>query len=169
MRIQLFQGVTLSVELIVNSIPFDYPSEGEDPGWGGPATSWAEEVTKVLNNVLGPDDILQTTFNVANNQIVVQDITGLLFNAGTVRAATIQYAIYRISTANPSGYTEAGEIHVVYDNAVGWSFAVGGVVGNSGVNFSITPAGQFQYTSNDINSLGYSGVMKFRAVSLSQA
>ena len=158
----------MSVELIVNSIPFDYPSEGEDPGWGGPATAWAEEVTKVLNNILGPDDILQTSFQIANNQLTLQNITGLLFNAGTVRSAEISYSIYRISDSNPSGYAETGKIHLIYDNDVGWMFSVGGIVGNSGVNFNVTPAGQFQYTSNDIGTLGYSGIMKFQAVTLNQ-
>lgn len=158
----------MAVELIVNSIPFDYPSDGEDPGWGGPATAWAEEVTKVLNNILGPDDILETSFIIANNQVSLQDITGLIFNAGTVRSATVTYSIYRVSTANPSGYTETGDIKLVYDNAVGWSFSVGNIVGNSGVNFNITPTGQMQYTSNDINSLGYTGIMKFKATALAQ-
>ena len=138
------------------------------PGWGGEATGWAEEVTDVLSNILGPDDILQTSFNIANNQTTAADVTGLIFNAGSVRSAVVTYAVYRISDSNPSGNAETGEMHILYDNNVGWSIGIGGIVGNSGIVFTITPAGQVQYTSTDIGSLNYSGVMKFKAEALQQ-
>lgn len=154
--------------LTVNNTPYDYPTAGDEPGWGGEATGWAEEVTNVLNNLLGPDDILETSFSVANDQSVVADVTGLAFNAGTVRSAVIEYSVYRISDSNPSGNTETGEMHLVYDNSSGWLLGIGGVVGNAGIQFTITAAGQIQYTSTDIDSLGYSGIMKFKAVALSQ-
>lgn len=154
--------------LTVNNTPYDYPTAGDEPGWGGEATGWAEEVTNVLNNLLGPDDILETSFNIANNQNSVADITGLVFNAGSVRSAIVEYAVYRISDSNPSGNAETGEMHIVYDNSAGWSIGIGSVVGNSGVNFSITAAGQIQYTSTDIGSVGYTGIIKFKARALSQ-
>lgn len=154
--------------LIINSTPFDYPTSGDAPGWGNDATGWAEEVTKVLNNLVGPDDILETSFNIANDQSTDANVTGLVFNAGSVRSAVIQYAIYRISDSNPSGFAETGEMHLVYDNNDGWNLGLGGIVGNSGVTFTITPAGQIQYQSNDIGSVSYTGVMKFTAKSLQQ-
>lgn len=154
--------------LIVNNVPYDYPTAGDEPGWGGEATGWAEEVTNVLNNLLGPDDILETSFNIANDQSTVADVTGLAFNAGSVRSAIVEYAVYRISDSAPSGNAETGEIHIVYDNSAGWSIGVGSVVGNSGINFSITSAGQVQYTSTDIGTLGYTGIIKFKARALSQ-
>jgi len=154
--------------LIVNNTPFNYPTSGDEPGWGGDATGWAEEVTKVLNNLVGPDDILETSFNIANNQSTVADITGLVFNAGSVRSAVITYAIYRLSDSNPSGFAETGEIHLVYDNNDGWHLGLGGIIGNSGVIFSITPAGQIQYESNDIGNINYIGIIKFKAQTLQQ-
>lgn len=154
--------------LIVNNTPFDYPTSGDEPGWGGDATGWAEEVTKVLNNVVGPDDILQTSFNIANNQTVAANVTGLIFNAGSVRSATVDYSIYRISDSNPSGNAETGEMHIIYDSNDGWKLGVGGIVGNSNVIFSITPTGQIQYVSSDIGALNYTGVMKFVAKALQQ-
>lgn len=154
--------------LIVNNTPYAYPTAGDNPGWGSEATGWAEEVTNVLSNLLGPDDILQTAFSIANNQAVLTDITGLVFNAGSVRSATIEYSIFRISDTNPSGNTETGEIKLVYDNNAGWSFSVGNIVGNSGVYFEITPTGQFQYTSTDIGDLNYIGTIKFVAKALQQ-
>lgn len=154
--------------LIVNNTPYDYPTAGDEPGWGGEATGWAEEVTGVLNNLLNPDDILETSFNIANNQTTLADVTGLVFNAGTLRSADVQYSIFRISDVNPSGNAETGEMKVLYDNNAGFSLIIGGVLGNSGVNFSITAGGQIQYTSTDIDPLNYVGVMKFKTTSLQQ-
>ncbi len=154
--------------LIVNNTPYDYPTAGDEPGWGGEATGWATEVTNVLNNLLGPNDILETSFSIANNQSTVADVTGLAFNAGSVRSAVVEYSVYRISDSSPGGNTETGEMHIVYDNSVGWLIGIGGVVGNAGVQFTITSAGQLQYTSTDVGSLNYSGVMKFKAKALSQ-
>lgn len=160
----------MSITLVVNNIPFEYPSAGTAPGWGQPATDWASEVTEVLGELSGPNDIIQTTFSIQNNISVFTNIASLTFNTGQVRGATINYTIYRTSTANPSGFSEGGTIQIVYDNAAGvndkWSMTVFGITGNSGVTFNLTDAGQFQYKSTDINSTGYSGVMTFRAKSL---
>lgn len=155
-------------ELIVNSIPFDYPTQGDEPGWGGSATGWASEVTDVLNDLVGPNDILETAFNVANNQVSVSDVTGLSFSGASVRAADITYSIYRISSINLSGHIEKGTIQIAYDNNLGWIINQGNILGNAGVNFSITGAGQIQYTSTDIGSSSYTGTMKFRAKCLAQ-
>jgi len=154
--------------LIVNNIPYNYPTSGDEPGWGGDATGWATGVTNALNDLLGPNDILETAFNVANNQASFADVTGLIFNAASVRAADISYSIFRISTANPSGFTEKGTIQIVYDNNVGWSINQGNILGSSGVTFSVTTGGQIQYQSTDIGSLNYIGTMKFRAKTLQQ-
>lgn len=154
--------------LIINNTPFNYPTAGDEPGWGGAATGWAEEVTKVLNNVVGPDDILETSFGIANAQSISVDVTGLIFNAGSVRSAVVSYAIYRLSDSTPSGSAETGQMHLIYDNNDGWNLGIGGVIGNSGVTFSITPAGQIQYQSTDIGSINYNGIIKFAAKALQQ-
>jgi hypothetical protein len=154
--------------LIVNNTPYEYPTEGDAPGWGANATGWAEAVTGVLSNLQGPNDVLETSFSIANNQTIASNITGLAFNAGAVRAARIIYSIFRVSFTTPSGNAESGVFDIVYDNAAGWQLAQGDTVGNAGCLFSITSAGQFQYTSNDIGSLNYIGEMRFYAKSIQQ-
>ena len=158
----------MSRVLIINNTPYNYPTAGDEPGWGGQATDWAEAVTNVLAELLGPNDILETAFNIANNQTSAADITGLFFNAASVRAANITYSVYRISNTNLSGNAETGTIQLIYDNVIGWSINQGNILGSSGVTFSITVVGQLQYTSTNIGSLGYSGTMKFRAKCLNQ-
>jgi hypothetical protein len=161
----------MSVTLTVNNIPFEYPVSGDEPGWAEGATGWAEEVTEVLGELLGPNDIIETTFNIQNNISTFTNIASLSFNTGEVRGAAINYTIYRVSDTTTSGKAESGTINIVYDNAAAsgskWTYTVFGVNGNSGVTFDVTDAGQFQYKSTDIGSAGYSGVMTFRAKSLS--
>lgn len=162
----------MSVELIVNNVPFQYPSPGDEPGWGEPASGWAEEVTTVLSNLLGSDDILETTFTVANNISSATNVSGLQFNTGTVRGAVISYTVYRVSDSFTSGNAEQGQIHLIFDNSAApgskWSLGMGGTVGSGGVTFTITDAGQVQYQSTDITGTNYSGIMKFSAKALGQ-
>lgn len=158
----------MSKVLIVNNTPYNFPTSGDEPGWGSDTTGWATAVTQVLNDLLGPNDILETAFNVANNQTSFADVTGLTFNGASVRAANITYSVFRVSTANPSGHTETGTIQIDYDNNLGWSINQGSILGSAGIEFSITGAGQIQYKSTDINALNYVGTMKFRARALQQ-
>lgn len=162
----------MPITLIVNNIPYQYPVPGDSPGWGQGATGWAEEVTAVLNDLVSPTDILPTTFSIANNNAVASNVTGLSFNTGLVRAAFIDYSVYRTSTSNPSGQSEGGQLIAVYDNSAStgnkWSLTQGPVNGNSGIIFSMTDAGQIQYTTTDIGTPGYSGVIKFSATTLGQ-
>lgn len=162
----------MPITLTVNNIPFEYPVPGDSPGWGQPATDWATEVTIALNDLQSPTDIPQNSFTISNNVTVFTDITGLNFNTGLVRAAFIQYSVYRTSTSNPSGNIDAGIMSIVYDNLASsgskWT-VVGGPIssGTSGVTFNITDAGQFQYKSTDLG-VGHSGVMHFTAKTLAQ-
>lgn len=162
----------MPVTLTVNNIPFEYPIPGDSPGWGEGATGWAEEVTTVLTSLLGPNDIAQTTANIANNQTSATNVNGLIFNTGQVRSAIIEYSVYRTSVANPSGKSESGTLNIVYDNLAAsgfkWSIIGYGLNGLAGVTFTITDTGQVQYTSTDIGATGYSANMHFRARSLVQ-
>lgn len=159
----------MSIPLTVGTQTFNYPIQGQDPQWGEEAAGWAEAVTNVLATLLAPGDILQTTATINNNIAVATNVEGLLFDPTFVRAANVDYSVYRISTANPSGNTESGTIYLVYDTNAApgskWSLSQK-INGDAGIAFSINDAGQIQYTSTDINSTGYSGTMKFSARTL---
>lgn len=160
-----------TISLTINNITFEYPAPGADPGWGEDATGWAEAVTEAINSLLGVGDILETTFNVGNDVSVAEEVTGLAFNTSTVRAATIDYSIYRTSDANPSGNAETGSITIVFDDnapATEKWIMVQKADGDAGVEFFISDAGQFSYTSTDIDSTNYSGILKFKARTLAQ-
>lgn len=157
--------------LTVNNNTYNYPDPGTDPGWGQDATDWASAVTEVLNTLVAPSDILQTSYVINNNVSSYTDVNRLSFDPGTVRAANITYAVYRTSTANPSGVVESGTIYLTFDNSAGagskWLLSQQ-KTGDAGVIFTITDAGQVRYQSTDINAVGYQGTIKFTAKTLSQ-
>ena len=105
----------MAVQLTINNKTFTIPSPGEDPGWGGDTTDWIKEANAVISSLFGPGDILQSSFNIAE-AATDEDILGLSFNPAIVRAAEIQYSVYRESDENPSGNTETGVIRLSYDN-----------------------------------------------------
>lgn len=160
----------MSKTLIVNNKTFEYPSDGQDPGWGGDATDWASEVTDVLGTILAPGDILSTTFDISDDVTVSTDIQGLAFDSSLNRSAKIEYSIYRTSTDSPSGHAEAGTITIVYDNLAAsgqkWKMTQS-KDGDAGVVLTVSDLGQFSYTSSnlDLGAGGYSGTMKFSAKS----
>lgn len=152
------------IQLIVNGQTYNYPENRESPSWGEDATAWAEAVTEVLANTVGPGDIVLTSANVANNQVAAANITGLSFDTGTIRASIVEYSVYRVTTG--SGATEAVEVGTMYlgykSTAATWEIAVVGAAG-AGMTFSITNTGQVQYTSTNFTGTGHSGIIKFRA------
>jgi hypothetical protein len=156
----------MPVVLIVNGNSYNYPTSGEDPQWGEVAAAWAEAVTNQLASISNGDDILPTEVDILNNVAVATDISGLFLNPSTVRSAEINYNIRRTSTTNTSGKAESGNITAVYDNNATagnkWLMRQD-ANGTAGVSFSITDAGQFQYTSTDIGSGSYAGTISFSA------
>lgn len=161
----------MAIQLTVAGTPYTYPESGEEPNWSGGATDWAIAVTAVLNTLVGPNDILDTTFTINNDQSVATNINGLLFDPGTVRAANIDYSIYRTSTANPAGHSETGTIYLIFDNSASatnkWQLGQKDI-GEAGVSFSISDSGQISYISSDIGTTGYFGEITFSAKTLDQ-
>lgn len=157
--------------LVVNNNTFSYPDSGDDPGWGGEATAWAVEVTRVINNLSGPDDILQSTATINNNVTVAASVTGLLFDPTSVRSAIVEYSIYRRTDTAVSGLSEHGELVLLYDNDAPtdkWKITRQ-TNSDAGIEFDINQAtGQITYTSTDVAGANYSGIMKFRARTLAQ-
>lgn len=67
----------MAKKLTVGGTVYNYPVEGEDAGrYGEDASSWAEAVTDTISIINGPGDILQTNFNIDNNQTTFANITG---------------------------------------------------------------------------------------------
>lgn len=160
----------MSVQIVIAGTTYNFPEAGESPQWGSEATDTIVAMAAALASLISPGDILQTTFTIDNNISVATNVNGLLFDSGTTRAANIQYAIYRTSTANPAGNAETGLIKIIFDDdaTIGQKWKMSqDKDGESSVVLSIGDDGQITYKSTDINSIGYSGTITFTAKSLS--
>jgi len=109
-------------------------------------------------------DMQETAFNAANNQIAPADVTGFLFAAATVRSFK---ALVSVSIDATADLYEAFELVGINKNGT-FDMAVSAVGDDSGIVFSITSAGQIQYTSTNVSGF-VSDLMKFRSYTTSVA
>jgi hypothetical protein len=109
-------------------------------------------------NAASAGDLSETSFALANNQASAVDVTGFAFANATVRSFNATVSVEIDATAD---LFEAVELRGVQKGS-GWELSQTGTGDDSLVLFSITAAGQIQYTS--ANYAGFSsGSIKFRA------
>lgn len=147
--------------LVIDGITYAYPESGE-VGWAAPATDWAEAVTDKISeiNVVG-DLSPNALFTIINNQAAPANVSGLSFNVLQIRGVVIEYSIYRNTSTTEKA--ETGTLYLIYKTvAASWEWART-YSGEGGVNFSVTNAGQVQYTSDSMGGTGYVGNIRYRA------
>ena len=107
-------------------------------------------------------DLADTAFAAANNQAVAANVTGLAFPNATVRSFEALVSVYVNATASLyEAYTIRG-----IQRGADWQMSQTTAGDASGFVFTITTAGQVQYTSN--NYAGFvSATIRFRAFTLS--
>lgn len=107
-------------------------------------------------------DINETSFSAANNQVAAANVTGLAFANATVRSFDAQVSVAIDATAS---LFETFNLRGIQKGA-SWDMAVVSNGDDSGIVFSITNAGQVQYTST--NEAGFvSNDIRFRAITTS--
>jgi hypothetical protein len=106
-------------------------------------------------------DISETSFSMANNVTVAANVTSLAFANGTVRSFEALVSVQIDATAD---LFEVFKLHGIQKGA-SWDMSVESTGDNSQVVFTITAAGQVQYTSGNVAGF-VSGTMKFRAITL---
>jgi len=154
----------MAVSLEVGGVTFQYPTVNSST-WGKEATDWAIAVTNALQNVVVPGDIGPTTLaSIGNNITTPTNVTNMKVSIATVRAFIVTYYIYRgRGTPDNSEYTEVGTMRGVYKPTAGTWDLDNTYTGDADVEFSITQAGQIQYTSSNITGTGtYFGSLRFR-------
>lgn len=105
-------------------------------------------------------------FTVANNISSAANVTGLVFDKTKVYGARILYHLHRESSLGE--LNGIGEIYVWYcPILVGWKIAWNEYNDSDdhGVIFTVTSAGQIQYTSSNLGGTGYAGTMRIGNVS----
>jgi hypothetical protein len=104
-------------------------------------------------------DIQQTSFSAADSVVSPANVTGLAFANGSVRAFS---ALVSVSIDATSDLFEEFHLQGIQKSA-SWNMSVDSVGDNSGITFSITSAGQVQYTSGTVPGF-VSNTIKFRAI-----
>lgn len=108
-------------------------------------------------------DIALTSFSAANNVSSPANVTGLAFSTGTIRSFEALVSISIVATAS---LFEVYKLYGVY-NGTSWNMAQTSNGDASLLLFTITNAGQVQYT--DANYSGFSSAtVKFRAIVTTQ-
>lgn len=155
----LFSGatsgtVTVQPQDAAGTFNFNLPTTAGTSGQallsGGGSTS---PMTWATPNLASSGDINETSFTAADNQSAAANVTGLAFANGTVRSFEAQVSIVRNTT------------YAVYrlmgvQGASSWYMDQTYTGDVTGLTFTITTAGQVQYTST---STGSTATVKFRA------
>jgi hypothetical protein len=176
----------MSITIIVNSTPIDFPSSAQSPNWAPALIEFAQNTAAALNGIVGPYDIAPQVMDIPNNENehqVQTTASSLAFPTDSVRSANIRYSVYRTNTSNQT-HAESGILTVVYNpNAAldqKWEIQrdfIGNVTpqgssGNglttSGINFRIDDSGQVYYTVTSLDVAGYTGKLSFAAQALLQ-
>ena len=158
----------MSTSKTIGTTVYQIPQNGESGGsWGEDLHDAIVAIIDRLDLFAGTYDIAVTSFTLTNNQSSAANVTGLSFSASTVRAAEIN-AVCRIST-NTNELTEYFKIYISYENTAGtWNISEQSFGDDCGLTFTITNAGQIQYTSTNVAGTGYSGTLKFTAKTFAQ-
>lgn len=107
-------------------------------------------------------DINETSFSAANNQASPANVTGFAFANATVRSFSAHVSVSIDAT---SDLFETFDLQGVQKGS-SWDLSVQSTGDESGIEFSITTAGQIQYTSSNVSGF-VSNTIKFRAVTTS--
>jgi len=116
------------------------------------------EIDSLIGDVFPTGSISETTYVMSNSQALPDDVDAFLFANASVRAFNATVTV--VVNATTSLY-ELFEINGVQKGS-DWEITIQSTGDVSGVSFSITSAGQIQYTST--NYAGFvSGAIKFKA------
>lgn len=104
-------------------------------------------------------DINETSFSIANNQTSEANITGFAFSNAVVRSFK---ALVSVEIDAASDLFEVFTLEGI-QRGTDWQMSISGTGDDSLIVFSITTAGQVQYTSGNYTTFS-SGSIKFRAI-----
>lgn len=157
-------------EVVLRGTTYKVPKPDCNPSWGEELNDYLLALGDAFATLVGPGDIEQTEAIIVNNQVSSANVIGLSFDNATVRSAFIDYAIYRETSTTVQ--TEEGTMILGYDatRPVGLNWELQReCINDSGVEFTVTDAGQVQYTSDNMGGSNYNGTVRFRARSIIQS
>lgn len=155
-------GITVRTGTVDSGTRGNVTIEAETVDLTGSTTLDVTGVTVVGLPTGSPGDIQETSFAAANNVAAPANVTGLAFANGVVRSFEAHVSVEIDATAD---LYEVFTLQGIQKGA-DWDMSVSATGDTSNVDFTITSAGQIQYTSG--NEAGFvSSTIKFRAITTS--
>ena len=116
------------------------------------------QLLAALNTLLGVGGT-QYQQSILNNQAAPLDITGLVFDKTNYKAAQISFELYRQTDSENA--QEIGHLFASHNSWTNqWRISLSSNLDDAGVEFTITAAGQVQYTSSNIAGANYQGKLR---------
>lgn len=160
----------MSVTIIIQGTPIEFPSSGESPNWAPAVIEFAQATEQALLSAVGPYDIAPRVFNLIDNTNSNLPITDLNFPTAAVRAGYINYSVFR--TSDSETRSEVGNIICVFDSSKPvdkkWT-VTRDYTGDASCTFKITDEGQVQITTVALSGTYDSGKVSFSAQALQQS
>lgn len=157
-------------EVVIQGTTYLVPKADANPPYGEELNDYLKALGNAYSTLVGVGDIAETTATLGNNVSSASDVEGLTFDSVLIRSADIAYQITR--TTSTTTEIESGHLGIFYNPTFAvnskWTIQRDGL-GASGIEFSITDAGQVQYTSTNLSGTSYSGVIKYEARALLQS
>jgi len=158
----------MSITIQIQNRTIVFPESGASPNWAPAMVEFAQAVEDALATVTGGFDVAPQLQSIdSSNPGVDVDITALTFSPLDVVKATIEYAVFRSTTT--SQVAEGGILEIVYNStnpATNKWEITRDFAGDGQISFSITDAGQIQYTTTTISGSSHTGFISFRASSV---
>ena len=94
--------------VVLQGNTYQIPKADANPPWGEQLNDYLKALGGAFGTLVGPADIAESASVAINNQNSPTAVLGLSFDSGTVRAAFIDYSIYR--TTSTTTEAEAGQM-----------------------------------------------------------
>lgn len=147
-------------------IPYTEQVLRED-GFFSNAWLWFFRAVEDILKKLGQEEV----FTLVNNQAAAADVTNLVLNKTGTTMAVFEYLIQRVTTGGSAvELTEVGILMFVYEpTSESWAMVTVSEHNpdDAGVVFSITAAGQVQYTTTNIGGTASISTLWYRLRTLS--
>lgn len=170
----------MAITITIQGQIIEIPSSAESPNWSTGIIEAFQAIEAALSGLTGPFDISPKIMDISsyNGNTTAVDITdgvtALAFPTSNVRAAFIEYSVFRTvvnGIVTTSAY-EAGHIIAIYNpnGTIGslWEMS-SDFVGDALITFYISDTGQISFKTGSMTGSAHAGKISFSAKALLQS
>lgn len=155
--------------ITIAGTPIAFPDSAESPNWSSSVIQFAQAVAGALSTAVGTYDVPSQVYTMVANVNSDVSLPNLSFSSSSVRAAFIRYSVYRATDSVNAA--EAGTLVIVYNPNSGVGLKWEKILvsnGDASVSFTITDAGQVQFSSTILAGGSHTGFVSYVAQALTQ-